>query len=61
MTQKFKNRFVLIPIGLFWTSGTLLISQFRNIPDGIKGILFGIGIGLMLLPFILKKIKTTSY
>jgi cyanate permease len=57
MKQKFGKSFILIPIGLFFLAGTLLFTQFENTSDMVKGLLFGIGIGLILLPFIVKKIK----
>lgn len=61
MKQKFGKWFVLIPIGLFFLAGTIGILQFKNMSDLTRGLLFGIGIGLIALPFILKKIKPTSY
>lgn len=60
MKQKFGKWFILIPIGLFFLSGTMIITQFTNTPDVVSGLLFGIGIGLIALPFILKKIKPVS-
>lgn len=61
MKQKFGKRFVLIPIGLFFISGTLAVSQFAQLPDLLRGLLFGTGIGLMVLPFIYRKIKPSGY
>lgn len=60
MKRKFGKQFVLIPVGLFFLAGTLTLSQFQNIPDLLKGLLFGIGIGLIALPFILKRINPTE-
>jgi hypothetical protein len=60
MKQKFGKRFILIPIGLFVISGTLILSQLTNTPDLIKGISFGVGIGLTALPIFLKKLKQVS-
>jgi hypothetical protein len=61
MKQKFAKPFVLIPIGLFLLSGTLAVSQFAQLPDLVRGLLFGTGIGLMLLPFLYRKIKPSGY
>ncbi len=60
MKQKFEKSFVLIPIGLCWNSTVLAISHFKTMPDLVTGILTGVGIGLMVLPFIFKKFKPTS-
>ncbi|KQC00713.1 hypothetical protein [Pedobacter sp. Hv1] len=61
MQQKFEKRFVLIPMGLFLISGTFIVAQFQAMPDLVRGLLFGTGFGLMLLPFLYKKIKPSSY
>ena len=63
MKQKFGKSFMLIPIGLFLLSGTMAITHFKIIPDIVSGLLFGIGIGiaLMVLPFIFKRIRPTNY
>lgn len=58
MKQNFGKYFILIPIGLFFLAGSTIIAQFVNVSDNGKGILFGIGVGLILLPFILKKFKS---
>lgn len=61
MKQKFGKLFVLIPIGLLLISTTIIAMKTMNLPDSLAGILFGIGIGLEVLPFILsKKIKETN-
>ena len=52
---------MLIPIGLFLLSGTMAITHFKIIPDIVSGLLFGIGIALMVLPFIFKRIGPTNY
>ncbi len=61
MKQKFGKSFMLIPIGLFLLSGTMAITHFKIIPDIVSGLLFGIGIALMVLPFIFKRIRPTNY
>lgn len=60
MKQKFGKRFILMPIGLFLISGTIAVAQFNHVPDSMKGVLMGIGIGLIALPLLLKKLKPTS-
>lgn len=60
MNQKFDKSSISIPIGLFFLSGTIILSQFENIPDTLRGILFGISIGLIALAFIKSRIKPTS-
>jgi hypothetical protein len=58
--QKFGKSFMLIPIGLFLLSGIMAITRFKTIPNIVSGFLFGTGIGLMMLPFIFKRIKPTN-
>lgn len=60
MKQQFGKWHILIPVGLCFLAGAITITQFNIMPDSIKGILFGIGIGIMALPFILKKIKPSN-
>ena len=61
MKQQFGKSFMLIPIGLFLISGTMAITHFKIVPDIVSGLLFGIGIALMVLPFIFKRIGPTNY
>ena len=61
MKQQFGKSFMLIPIGLFLLSGTMAITHFKIVPDIVSGLLFGIGIALMVLPFIFKRIGPTNY
>ena len=61
MKQKIGQSFMLIPIGLFLLSGTMAITHFKIVPDIVSGLLFGIGIALMVLPFIFKRIGPTNY
>ena len=60
MKQRFGKLFILIPTGLFFLSATIAITHFTDISDGVRGLLFGIGIGLIALPIIYKRIKPTS-
>lgn len=58
MKQKFGKLFILMPIGLFLISASMIAMKTMALPDSLTGMIFGIGIGLELLPFILmKKIK----
>jgi len=61
MKQRFGKLFILIPIGLCWISTFLAISHFKTMPDFMLGSLMGAGIGLMILPFILKRIRPAAY
>lgn len=61
MKHRFGKAFVLIPIGLFLLSGTILITQFTPMPDIARGLLFGIGIGLMILPYLIRKVKPNNF
>jgi hypothetical protein len=60
MKRKPRKQFILIPIGLFFTSCALLISQRTEISDAVKGVIFGIPIGIMLFPFILTRFKKAN-
>ena len=51
----------LLYIGLFFNSAVLIFTHFYNLPDFITGILMGIGLGLMLTPFILQKKKNLRH
>lgn len=44
--------FLLIPAGLFLIACALYVTQYSHCPDAVKGILFGISIGLLSIPFI---------
>ncbi|MGC4102591.1 hypothetical protein [Ferruginibacter sp.] len=57
MKQQFRKTFILIPVGLFFLTATIALTQFKSMPDLVRGLLFGIGIGLVALPFVLKKVK----
>jgi uncharacterized membrane protein len=57
MKQKFGKQFALVPVGLLVISIAIAISQLTHLPDALKGLLFGIGIGLTMLPILLNKIN----
>jgi len=46
-----------ISIGLFIISGTVAVKHFFEMPDILAGILMGIGIGVMLLALLQKKLR----
>jgi hypothetical protein len=57
MKQKMGKRFILIPIGLTIISGALIIAHYTHLPDALRGIIMGFGIGLMILPLAFKNNK----
>lgn len=57
MKQTFGKFSILIPVGLFFLSGALIANNFIPLGDLIKGCLMGAGIGLIILPFLLTKVK----
>lgn len=57
MKQQFGRSFVLIPIGLFLISGTLIALKTLHVSDPLLGTVMGIGIGLCTLPFVARKVK----
>lgn len=58
MKQRLGKLFVLIPIGIFLICSAMIAMKIMELPDSLVGMIFGIGIGLELLPFILsKKVK----
>ena len=61
MKRKFKKGTVLVIIGLFVLSVSFVISRYAPMPDMVRGLLMGIGIGLLVLPLILKKLKPEEY
>jgi len=52
MKQRFGKLFYLIPIGLFIGALSLILSRLTGAPDSVKGLGIGVGIELMLIPFI---------
>lgn len=61
MKQRSGKLFFLIPIGIFLISTAMIAMKTMNLPDSLVGLVFGIGIGLELLPFILnKKVKEAN-
>lgn len=49
---------ILITAGLLVMSTSLIVTHYVPLPDFISGIMFGVGIGLMLLSFF--KTKKTN-
>lgn len=60
MNQRFWKLFILIPIGLVLMSCALIVFQLTQLPDALKGILFGLAIGITLMPFIMRRFKHTN-
>jgi len=54
MRQKFGKLSLLFPIGLFVMAATTIVSRVVVIAGFIEGIAYCVGIGLVLLPFIIK-------
>ncbi|MDQ2864465.1 MAG: hypothetical protein M3R50_12635 [Bacteroidota bacterium] len=52
-----KLNMALISIGLFIISGTLLAQHLTKMPDILTGLLMGMGIGVMLLALLRKKLR----
>lgn len=57
MKQKFGKYFFLVPLGLFVLSLSLILRQFSHLPDLTSGLITGAGLGLTLLPFVIRKMK----
>ena len=60
MKQRFGKLFILIPIGLVLMACALIVFQLTQLSDALKGILFGLAIGIMLIPFTLRRFKHTN-
>jgi hypothetical protein len=61
MKQKFGRSFILIPIGLFFIALTVIISRKIAMPDVVRGLSIGVGLGLMILAFILRKMRPAGW
>lgn len=57
MEQKLRNPSFLIPAGLAIVSFSIYLLTKTGVEDLYKGISMGIGIGLLLLPFVFKRIS----
>jgi hypothetical protein len=57
MKHYFGKYFYLIPLGLLIVSVSQILFRFIEISDLVKGLCFGLGIGIMLLAFIKRDIK----
>ncbi|MBN9295616.1 MAG: hypothetical protein J0I41_01335 [Filimonas sp.] len=55
MKRQSANAAILISVGLFVIAGTFILSRLVHVSDMVKGLLMGIGIGLMALFFIARK------
>lgn len=57
MKHHFGKYLYLIPLGLLIVSVSQILFRFIEVSDLIKGLSFGLGIGIMLLAFIKREIK----
>jgi hypothetical protein len=57
--KKEKQINLLLPVGLFCMFGSLFLRYFQ-MPDFIKGLIFGIGMGLVIL-FIIRKNRPSRF
>ena len=57
MLRKFGKLSLLIPIGLFVMAATTIVSRYIVMTDFMEGIAYGVGIGLVLLPLLIKPAK----
>jgi hypothetical protein len=55
--KKEKRIYLLLVIGTFLISTAIYLFKYSDIPDFMKGLVFGVGIGLLML-FIKKKMST---
>jgi len=60
MRQPRDKRLLLASIGLILNSSVLVASHYLQIPDFLRGVLMGIGIGLILMAAILMKKKAKA-
>lgn len=60
MKRNLNNRFLLFPIGLLLLSCAEIVSQQTAISDSLKGVLFGIAIGVIALPVFQKKARSST-
>ncbi len=60
MKRTFRKHFYLIPAGLFLMCCVMIVAQRYQLHDSIRGLLFGVSIGLMILPFMLNRFKQTN-
>ncbi len=58
--MKKENKIIFIVIGLFIMSGSQIVGHYYKMPDLLSGILMGVGLGIMILSFIRRKIHTES-
>jgi hypothetical protein len=56
-TKSSRRATILIAIGLLFTTTPLLLKDYINISDFFRGVLPGVGIGLMITALIIQKRK----
>lgn len=57
MKHKPGKLYVLLPIGLIWCATVLLVSRQIVVSDAVRGMLTGIGLGLMALPLVIQRLR----
>jgi len=60
MTPKSNPHLLAIVAGLFFNSAVLIIAHYVEMSDFLTGVLMGVGFAIMMLPFTLKKLKSTT-
>jgi len=55
-----KNVLILMTIGMFVISTSQIVNRFVVLPDLAKGLLIGIGIGLLILSVMFGNFKTAK-
>jgi hypothetical protein len=60
MTKQLKKR-VLSVIGIFWISSVLIVSHYYNLTDLSAGLLYGIGISLLVIPLLSNRFSGSTY
>jgi len=45
---------LMLPLGLLFVVAGILLRQFATLPDFADGLLFGVGIGLLVMALVIK-------
>jgi tetrahydromethanopterin S-methyltransferase subunit E len=51
---------ILLCLGLFWSAAVSIVLHYHPFPDGLMGILYGIGIGLLVMALIKKPRRSST-
>jgi hypothetical protein len=55
MKQHMGKSYLLLPLGLVLSASEMIGARYIAMPDFIKGLWVGVGLGLMVLSFIARK------